>query len=231
MSVSIGIAVTSMGRPDLFVNAIESWADQSHRPDAVCVTDCSTSESDRNAIRTAVMRFEDKFRCVYVNPPIHESSRSEGRSAACRLTDTQLIVCTETDIKFPRTLIANALREFGDPPASLFVDTGLVLEKFVNGRDVKKPRNKSGACQIFRREDFDRVGGYNPFLKKWGYEDIDFRNRMLLSGCRQVWLEDVVLHQWHESGERSRQSTDENRDIAAASHWDGEQWVMRGKKG
>ncbi|KIG18647.1 hypothetical protein DB30_07662 [Enhygromyxa salina] len=64
----------------------------------------------------------------------------------------------------------------------------------------------TGACQVARREFFERVRGYDEGFSFWGQEDNDMRFRAGRAGLRQVWVQDqtAMLHQWHPS-ERGKQ--------------------------
>ena len=43
-----------------------------------------------------------------------------------------------------------------------------------------------GACQAMRRADFERLGGYDPGMTRWGSEDLELCLRMWLSGLEVV---------------------------------------------
>lgn len=59
----------------------------------------------------------------------------------------------------------------------------------------------TGACQVARREFFERVRGYDEGFCFWGQEDNDMRFRAGRSGLREIWVQDqtAMLHQWHPS--------------------------------
>ncbi|PRP96557.1 putative glycosyl transferase [Enhygromyxa salina] len=59
----------------------------------------------------------------------------------------------------------------------------------------------TGACQVARREFFERVRGYDEGFSFWGQEDNDLRFRAGRVGLREVWIQDqtAMLHQWHPS--------------------------------
>lgn len=64
----------------------------------------------------------------------------------------------------------------------------------------------TGACQVARREFFERVRGYDEGFAFWGQEDNDMRFRAGRAGLREVWVQalSAMLHQWHPS-ERGKQ--------------------------
>jgi glycosyltransferase involved in cell wall biosynthesis len=41
-------------------------------------------------------------------------------------------------------------------------------------------------CSLFHKEDFDRIGGYDPELDRIGLEDWNLWSRLMKSGCRFV---------------------------------------------
>ena len=59
----------------------------------------------------------------------------------------------------------------------------------------------TGACQVARREFFERVRGYDEGFKFWGQEDNDMRFRAGRCGLREIWVQEqtAMLHQWHPS--------------------------------
>lgn len=59
----------------------------------------------------------------------------------------------------------------------------------------------TGACQVARREFFERVRGYDEGFSFWGQEDNDMRFRAGRAGLEQVWVQaqTAMLHQWHPS--------------------------------
>jgi glycosyltransferase involved in cell wall biosynthesis len=59
----------------------------------------------------------------------------------------------------------------------------------------------TGACQVARREFFERVRGYDEGFSFWGQEDNDMRFRAGRYGLREVWVQEqtAMLHQWHPS--------------------------------
>jgi len=64
----------------------------------------------------------------------------------------------------------------------------------------------TGACQVARREFFERVRGYDEGFEFWGQEDNDMRYRAGRAGLREVWVQDqtAMLHQWHPSDRGKR---------------------------
>lgn len=67
----------------------------------------------------------------------------------------------------------------------------------------------TGACMVFRREVFDRVGGFDDALPV-AFNDIDFCIRVMRAGYRNVWTPHAELVH-HESASRGLEDTPEKR--------------------
>jgi len=60
----------------------------------------------------------------------------------------------------------------------------------------------TGACQMFRRETFDRLGRYDERFSRWGYEDVEMCLRVWTSGLAVVAdPQTTVAHFFRESRE------------------------------
>jgi len=66
---------------------------------------------------------------------------------------------------------------------------------------------------MFSREMYDKVGGVNENFDTWGFEGIDFVERMIKNGCKLYNFKSenfFVYHQWHEVN-RDLKKADEQR--------------------
>ena len=76
-----------------------------------------------------------------------------------------------------------------------------------------------------RREDFERVNGFDMRYEGWGEEDIDLAVRLRRLGLRCGWPgpQGTLLHLWHESRKGPRpnagllEETSRERSAAFAS--------------
>jgi glycosyltransferase involved in cell wall biosynthesis len=89
----------------------------------------------------------------------------------------------------------------------------------------------SGGCQIMETKDFKAVGGFNPFIIGWGFEDQDLVKRMSEKGLEPHIIQTPYLHLWHESShdlEKMRLDEACNIGISENSRYDGEYWNWNG---
>ncbi|MCR4939975.1 MAG: glycosyltransferase family 2 protein [Treponemataceae bacterium] len=58
----------------------------------------------------------------------------------------------------------------------------------------------SGGFQFIRRDAFIELGGYDERIEYWGYEDLDWPERLKTLGYKQIWLPEKfkLFHVWHE---------------------------------
>ena len=163
-------------------------------------------------------------------------SRSQGRNLGRQYVKTPIAVSTESDILFPNNLIEECLKEFGNPPQKKYIQTYISLQD-QNGIETKfehcggGPTANCGFFQVYRTEDFDNIGGYNPFLTGWGWEDHDFSRRIINYGCQHVVLPLFVTHMWHVPTYNLENHNSKNIIISNITYWDNnkKQWI-KGEK-
>lgn len=225
----IAITLTGKDRAPLLARALESFWHQAVLPAEIILTDCS---DDHKATTEVVQAFRK-----YATVPIrhiwkHKSqlTRSQGRQLAVVESTQPLVVSTETDIVLPPNTLRDAVQAFGLPPYErLYLQTALIKNNEDGSPGKLRQHHRSGAFQMFRRVDFDAVGGYNPFLGAgWGYEDTDFMNRLVASGCERRFLTLAVTHLWHPEMDDKRSNL-HNQQIAKNTFWDAEakEWRWR----
>ena len=63
--------------------------------------------------------------------------------------------------------------------------------------------NSGGFC-FTSKEAFYEINGYDERIQYWGYEDLDWPERLIKCGYTQIWLpsEYKIFHQWHEPSEQ-----------------------------
>lgn len=131
--------------------------------------------------------------------------RTRGRYVFC--TDADMIFAPE----FVATLVETQARERDrafvvchcrDLPEEL-AERAWTVDDFPQllARAPFRVATGTGACQVARREFFERVRGYDERFSFWGQEDNDMRFRAGRSGLREVWVQEqtAMLHQWHPS--------------------------------
>lgn len=76
----------------------------------------------------------------------------------------------------PKTIVCPGLQEFEGGSNSGWPGGSLTLSDFLRG-------NRIFCCSMFPKADFFEVGGYDPMLDVWGYEDWELWIRLLKNGC------------------------------------------------
>ncbi|MBN2370608.1 MAG: glycosyltransferase [Vicinamibacteria bacterium] len=229
--VPVTHGITSKDRPDLLARSLRSLNKQTRLPEAVVVVDCSENAPATRAVVDAFRRSTPIPRVVYEFRDPSGWSRGKGRNLCCALAKTPLITSTETDILFDNALYELAAGMFGEPPYRRIHAYPLIVKLRSDGQPLFAPQDapRIGYFQMFRREDFDGVGGYNPFLVDWGHEDSDFIDRMTAAGVKRERIHAVATHMWHAPAYRSiaekTRQFERNVHISRKTKWNGESWV------
>jgi len=221
----ITICYISKDRPNHLKRSVRSLFSQTIKPEHIVITDCSDNKIDME-MAIEELKKESEIPITYVWKSKEELSRSQGRNLGREYVKTLLMVSTEGDIICPPTLIEECLKVFSNPPKKIYVQP---YKSYQNEHgEVKDYRKEddNGFFQAFRTEDFDSIGGYNPFFNGWGHEDIDFLIRMKNNGCRKVIVPVYVEHMWHKSYQ-NMEEYNKNMKIAEESKWNysTKQWI------
>ncbi|RJR34372.1 MAG: glycosyltransferase family 2 protein [Desulfobacteraceae bacterium] len=151
---------------ELIGNTIESVVAQSRLPAKwIIVSDGSTDGTDE-----LVRRYSGRFGWIdLVRMPEHRdrqfAAKVQAFKAGCdalQETPYQVIGNLDADITFENDYFEYLIGKFDEDPAlgvagTPFVDDGVQYDyRFTNIEHV------SGACQMFRRECFEQIGGYVP---------------------------------------------------------------------
>jgi GT2 family glycosyltransferase len=221
----ISVTYISKDRPNHLKRSVKSLFSQTVKPEHIVITDCS---DDKASIENVIdeLKKESQIPITFIWRPKEELSRSQGRNLGREYVKTPIAVSTESDILFPQTIIEETLKVFGNPPQKRYVQTYISLEE-ENGTEKRynwcgnAPNCNCGFFQVYRVEDFDNIGGYNPFFKGWGYEDYDFSQRMISLGCSHVIVPLYVMHMWHPSTSYLKENNhDQNKAISQKIRWD-----------
>ncbi len=176
-----------------------SLAAQRVRPARVALCDYSV---DRGATEALLKKWGGKIelRVLYGEAPRYQlnPARNMGR----RVVKTPLMGVLDADISLGPELVARIVETFrgesGEPRRLILGATRMDLDESGQARMNAWTRELVlGSLQVFRVEDFDAVGGYNPFMEGWGADDTDFVVRLEAAGCEKLILDDEYVHQWH----------------------------------
>ncbi len=143
-------------------------------------------------------------------------SLAEATNAAVLAASGEIIAKTDADILIARDsepgllhaleVVASGeydllLAQVVDLPEGVSPATALAdLEAGGRPEGRLRPRWGQGGLPIFRRELWQRLGGYDSRLTGWGSEDNDFCDRARRSGARVGWIEASsigLFHVWH----------------------------------
>lgn len=223
----ITITYISKDRPAHLNNSLHSLFKQTSLPSHIVVTDCSDNKKPIEDVIENIKK-ETSIPITYVWKNKNELSRSQGRSLGRQYAETPLVVSTEGDILYPPNLIEECLKAFGNPPGKCYVQPYWTHQREDGSIPDKPTHYKGGFFQVYRTEDFDAIGGYNPFFKNWGWEDNDFENRLMAYGCKHIVVPSMVVHMWHVSV-ANNETNFQNQKIAENSYWDSveKRWIMR----
>lgn len=224
----VTVCYLSRNRPQYLANSLDTVRSQTTQPTKIVVIDCS---DDVQPVEDVVNRFQDEqdVLCELQWRPMAELSRSQGRNLGRQYADTPIIISTECDILLPPTIIEQTLKMFGDLQQKIYVQPHIA---YCGRNGVAIPNrthknHQTGFYQMFRTCDFDAIGGYNPFLAGWGYEDADFKSRLIRHGCKLTVAPLTVRHISHDASGSIKQRTTEhtrNEKMAQSTHWDGTTW-------
>jgi GT2 family glycosyltransferase len=223
--------IVSKDRPALLARSLKSLNEQTRLPEAVVIVDCSENTQATLDVINTFRRNTSIPRVTYEFRDRLDWSRSKGRNLCCELAESPLTVSTETDILFEPRLYELAIALFGNPPYKRLYAYPLITKLQRNGEPQFEPQDDPiiGYFQMFRREDFAKIGGYNPFLVGWGHEDSDFSDRLMESGVARILIPSVATHMWHLPAYSNltdkRRQIDDNIRRAKETKWDGIKWV------
>jgi hypothetical protein len=216
----ITVCYISKDRPSFLQKSLQSLFEQSLYPSNIIIVDASVhTESIAD-----IVNYFNKQNLIDITL-IHstQGSRSKDRSLCRQYVKTDIMISTECDILYPKSLILDVHNYFMNNKSQVFLKTWIQKEKEDGTFEKIRKEHRSGYCSAFYTKDFDFVGGYNPFIVGWGYEDADFQNRMLNSGCKEFYLPITVTHMWHKSQE-NEDTNNKNKLISKITFWNGYQW-------
>jgi GT2 family glycosyltransferase len=213
----------SKDRPSYLKRSVQSLFAQTVKPEHIVITDCSDNREDMDKVIKELID-ENIIPITYIWKTKEELSRSKGRSLGRQYVKTPLSISTESDILFPPNLVEECLNAFGKDLKKIYVQPCNSWEE-ESGNIIKTwGKTDAGFFQVYRIEDFDNIGGYNPFFIGWGYEDYDFSQRIKAFGCKHIVLPLYVVHMYHKPsyiGQNAEENNNEkNAILARKCRWD-----------
>jgi biofilm PGA synthesis N-glycosyltransferase PgaC len=162
------VIITPAHNEELFIeNTIKSVIAQTLKPKKwVIVSDGSTDGTD-----DIIISYQKDYDWIeYVRLPEHRDRQFAAKVTAfnagydrIKNQDYQIIGNLDADITFEKDYFKFLIGKFAE-----FTDLGVAGTPFVenniriSSHDLSDLRHVSGACQMFRRECFEQIGGYVP---------------------------------------------------------------------
>ena len=151
-------------------------------------------------------------------------TRCRAINAGARPVNTELMCILDADCSLSPCALADAQANVEKTGGLVGAPHFLIQPDGTSRRYPYNTRMVTGGFQVFKTEDFRAVGGYNPFMMKWGFEDLDFVSRIRNLGRQISYLPYPYFHHWHEPAQDPK-GEQENLKISQTSKWTGEKWV------
>ncbi len=214
--MKLSVVICTRNRPDTVGQALESVAQCAYPAFDVHVMDQSTDTLTRDIVLDLAKRFEAKLKINYHH--LDKAGLSRAYNAGVRVSDGEIIACTDDDVVVPSNWLTEIARAFAaDPAAGLLYGQVMVPESLLeasrNGVVVpslaitKRERLVKGgqSFRVFgmganfalRRSVVDRVGGFDEALGGGGplrsSQDFDFAYRTYRSGAAVILVPEVKV--------------------------------------
>ena len=199
MSIRVAVVVTVLNEAATIADLLDSLAAQTRLPDEVIIADGGSTDGTLEIL--AAYQGPLPLRVVHVPG----ANISEGRNAAIRAARATIVACTDAGVRLSPTWLEHLLapweRSSHPPPAvagfflpdprstfelALAATTLPLREEIVPERFL--PSSRSVA---FRRETWERVGGYPEWLRYSEDVVFDLRVRSLVGDF--AWAPDAVV--------------------------------------
>jgi glycosyltransferase involved in cell wall biosynthesis len=211
MGVSVVIPVYNKTE-EQYTRAVASVLNQEWEVDKIVVVD----DGSKEPVRLSGMPKVEVYR-------IPNSGVAEARNYGIRKTDTEFVCCLDADDWLdPRFMQAIMPEMLADPTLAIGY-TGLMthledgrtgLSRWPGELDVDRQfnynrrMNQIPTCNVFRRKDFDKLGGFRSRYapKGAGTEDADFWTRILAYGGEAKKVTDAGLFNYSHGGGNTSES-------------------------
>lgn len=210
VSVIIGFKDWGLERLELSVRSIhDSLADIHHE---VIISDYGSEDSA--SISALARRADARHEIVQTSG---EWSRSRALNAGVRASDGEIIMATDADMLFTPRSLGRVVEQIEKHPQQVIIlqcrdlPTGYTHEvvrregfdwdRFAAIGQIR-PRWGMGGLVAVKRENWERLRGWDERMHTYGGEDVDFGKRAQASGARIDWLDEpdvAMYHIWHPS--------------------------------
>ena len=222
----ISIVIPLYNQEKYVEETIKSLKESTYK-DFVCivVNDGSTDNSEEKALKA--IDGDERFK--YFKNENHGQSYT--RNFGISKTNSKYILPLDSDDKISPTYIENGVKYLnGDLDTSLYYGKAKMFNDDGNEKDWSLPKfsyslllrsNLIYSCCIYRRKDFNRIGGYDEEMN--GYEDWDFLIRLLYKNDKVYRTDDVVFYYRRHEGSMdtvARKNIDKYKEYIRAKNKD-----------
>jgi glycosyltransferase involved in cell wall biosynthesis len=195
-------------------NCLRSLRWQQLEPGAleIVITDFGSNPEHAAGLASLSERYDAELVRVHTE---ETWNRARALNFGIQRSTGHFVFCTDADMIFAPNFIATLLETQAQADEQAFVvchcrdlpesvaEQTWQLDDFPRLLELAAFRKATGtgACQVARREFFERVRGYDEGFSFWGQEDNDMRFRAGRYGLRETWVQEhtAMLHQWHPS--------------------------------
>jgi GT2 family glycosyltransferase len=222
----ISIVIPHANRYDNLFVCLDSIAAQTVKPSRVVIADYSKTVQQAKVIPE---KYGGKLDVAFVHVKNRPFSRGPAINKGRQFISSPLMFILDADITFNKYGMEHLIAFFGNRPSNKLVSfRGMKMTK-----GGKKIPNKAtfdqvyGAFMVMMTKTFDAVGGHNPMMQNWGYQDVCLRNRLLDYGrATEHVLPQEYIHLYHKNS-FNRKTHDRNVRIYERSVWTGKAWKLK----
>lgn len=156
-------------------------------------------------------------------------SRARALNAGIAVSSGRYVFCTDADMIFAPGSLQYVFQQIDTRESGVyFIQCRDLPETFdaesianrgfewnlYEANSTLRPRWGMGGLVAFSRAACDAIRGFDERMHTYGGEDLDFAQRMQLSGYRNVWLEDSgvrMYHIWHPSSSEKAKNDAEGK--------------------
>ena len=202
----VSIIIPCYNKEPYVKEAVKSALNQTYKNiEIICIDDCSTDNS-----RAVLKELAEK----YDNITLIEEDKNIGvcraRNKAIEIASGEYILPLDADDTIEPTYIEKAINVFDGNP-----NIGVVYSRvrnLKNRKEILKGTNELNnllhdnfitCSSVFKKSDFQKVGGYDTAFDKIGCEDWDLYLSFLEKGCNFYQIDEILFNY--------RQKTNKNR--------------------
>lgn len=137
--------------------------------------------------------------CCFTDPEILVPTNMLKMHNVIHEINEKCIVCTRPILMTKEETIKIDDIDFKDLNLSKLNDLiPSLLNENIHTLEMNQKQWKDNHFSSFKREDFLKINGVNEKFDKWGFEGIDFVERMISLGLELINV-DKVYHMWHDA--------------------------------